>query len=288
LLRWLKNTKRIEPYFISGAHPALVVPAAYKLGISSCHVFCNGHQLTEKEAEIFDKKRREKPDENHQTILNEVRERFPYEKYANSQTLRQFLDRYLEICIKINDLYIQNQISESRLQSMKKEQLGLLREVRKIDSDLAKDLKYLLYTEDGVMGAHRKKQALALIEKREKAKKECLIYIGDGMVDADPLAYAGNGISVNCTNKDALLSSRLNVATPNLEALIPVIDLIVTDKHTLPESKDYLEKEINKRISSITNTAPESVLFTADEIKADINAVTQANKLCKDYIKKLQ
>jgi predicted HAD superfamily phosphohydrolase len=288
LLAWLKETKRIEPYFISGAHPAAVVPVAYKLGISSSHVFCDGYQLTQREAEDFDERRREKRDENNQTVLSEIRARFPYEKYLNSQNLRRFLDRYMELCNKINGLYVQTPVSERTLRSMKREQLSLLGDVRKMDSSLAKDLRYLLYSEDGVMGAHRKKQALTLIEEREKVRKEYLIYIGDGMVDADPLAYAGYGISVNCTNKDALTSSRLNVATPNLESLIPLIDFITSGRIMLPESKKDLEKEINKSISSGAQSAPASMLFTANEIKADINGVTQANRLCKDYIKKLQ
>jgi hypothetical protein len=193
----------------------------------------------------------------------------------------------MEICEHINELYAQNPISETALQTTKKEQVSLLAEVRKTDSGLAKDLEYLLYSEDGVMGAHRKKQALILIEKREKVRKEHLIYIGDGMVDADPLAYAGYGISVNCTNKDALFSSRLNVATPNLESLIPIVNFIASGKRMSPESKNDLEKEISKRIPSRAQATPASILFTVNEIKADINAVTQANRLCKDYIKKL-
>lgn len=288
LLAWLKETKRIEPYLISGAHPAAVVPVAYKLGISSSHVFCDGYQLTQREAEDFDKIRRAKPDENDQTMLSEIKARFPYEKYLNSQNLCRFLDRYMELCSKINELYAQDPISERALQSMKREQLSLLGEVRKTHSSLAKDLRYLLYSEDGVMGAHRKKHALTLIEEREKVEKECLIYIGDGMVDADPIAYAGYGISVNCTNKDALFSSRLNVATPDLESLIPLIDFIASDKRMSPESKKDLEKEMRKRVASGAQVAPACILFTADEIKVDINAVTQANRLCKDYIKKLQ
>jgi len=288
LLTWLKNANGIEPYFVSSAHPAAVLPVAYQLGISSSHVFCNGRQLTMKEAEKFDKKRREKPNDNNQIMLNEIQERFPYERYSNSKILRQFLDDYLEICIEMNKLYAQSETNESALQSKKREQLELLGRIKKEDSNLAKDLRYLLYSEDGVMGAHRKKQALIIIEKREKVKKESIIYVGDSIVDADPLAYAGHGISVNCTNKEALLSSRINVATPSLESLIPLIEFIASNKPMSSESKEDLEKEISKRISSGAQVALASKLFTANEVMIDINAVTQANRLWKDYVKRLQ
>jgi len=288
LLTWLRNSKGIESYFISSAHPAAILPVAYQLGISSSHVFCNGRQLTQKEAENFDKKRREKPEDNSQTMLNEVQERFPYERYSNSKILRQFLDSYLELCTKANELYAQSEINERSLQSIKREQLGLLTEIKKEDSSLAKDLRYLLYSEDGVMGAHGKTHALMLIEKREKVKKGSLIYVGDSIVDADPLAYAGHGISVNCTNKEALLSSRINVATPSLESLVPLIEFIASGKLMSSESKEDLEKEISKRISSGAQVALASKLFTAEEVKTDINAVTQANRLWRDYIKRLQ
>jgi predicted HAD superfamily phosphohydrolase len=287
LLSWLKNTKGIEPYFVSSAHPAAILPVAYQLEISSSHVFCNGCQLTQKEAETFDKKRREKPDDNSQTMMNEIRERFPYEKYLNSKVLRQFLDEYLEICVKINSLYAESQINEKALQAAEKEQLRILGEARKEDSSLAKDLKYLLFSEDGVMGAHKKKQALVVIEKREKVKKEKLVFIGDSIVDADPIAYAGHGISVNCTNKDALLSSRINLATPSLESLIPLLEFVISGKPMSSDSKEDLEKEISKRISSGAQVSLASKLFTADDIKTDMNAVMQANRLWKDYIKRL-
>nr|MDO8135152.1 hypothetical protein [Candidatus Njordarchaeum guaymaensis] len=288
LITWLKNTKGIEPYFVSSAHPAAILSFAYQLGVSSSHVFCNGRQLTQKEAENFDKKRREKPEDNNQTMLNEVQERFPYERYSDSKILRQFLESYLDLCTKINGLLAQSEINERALDSAKREQLGLLGGVKKEDSSLAKDLRYLLYSEDGVMGAHKKTHALMLIEKREKVKKASLIYVGDSIVDADPLAYAGHGISVNCTNKEALLSSRINVATPSLESLVPLIEFIASGKPMSSESKEDLEREIGKRISSGAQVALASKLFTAEEVKADINAVTQANRLWRDYVKRLQ
>jgi hypothetical protein len=54
------------------------------------------------------------------------------------------------------------------------------------------------------------------------------------------------------------------------------------------DSKEDLEKEIGKRISSGAQVSLVSKLFTADDIKADINAVMQANRLWKDYVKRLQ
>jgi predicted HAD superfamily phosphohydrolase len=287
LVTWLEDKMKIHPYLISGAHPAAILPAAYELGIASSHVFCGGYQLTQKKAESFDKKRQAKPNDIEKTLREEIHERFPYDVHSRSKTLAKFLDKYLDVCIKMQDLYMADSIDDKTLGLLKMQQERLLEEAGGEDADLAEDLWYLLYSEFGLMGAHRKKLALMEIKRRENVGRESLIYTGDGLVDADPLAYSGHGISINCTRKEPLLSSEINVATPTALTLSHVIELLSSGKELTVESRNILQREMNADMPK-EKEAPPVKVFTKNEIRHDVEAVVQANKLCKDYMKKVK
>jgi predicted HAD superfamily phosphohydrolase len=285
LVRWLKDEKQVQPYLVSAAHPAAILPVAYKLEIASSHVFCNGYQLTEKKTQSFDGKRQTKRINADQILLEEIHERFPYDDYSGSETLLKFLDNYLDVCGEMNKFYTATKVDEHALGFLKEKQEQLLGEVESKDEKLAEDLWYLLYSEVGLMGAHRKKLALMEIERRENVQKDSLIYTGDGMVDADPLAYAGHGVSVNCTNREALLSSKINIATPTIASLVHLIEFVTSGKTLTIESKDVLQREMNVEPST-EETVPRTKVFTQKEIHKNIDVVTQANRQCKDYVKK--
>jgi predicted HAD superfamily phosphohydrolase len=285
LVRWLKDKKKIQPYLISSAHPAAILPVAYELGIASSHVFCNGYQLAQGKAETFDKKRQTNHANSEQILLEEIHERFPYEVYSDSQTLLKFLVKYLDLCIKIHEHYAIGRVDEKALESLGTEQERLIGEVEGENTELAEDLWYLLYSEFGVMGAHRKMLTLREIQRREKVGRENLIYAGDSIVDADAFAYSGHGVSINCTNKEALLSSQINVATPSVISLSHVIELLSSGKTLTAKSKYMLQQEISADISKDEKIPPAEV-FLENEIHGDLDPVIQANRLCKDYIKK--
>jgi predicted HAD superfamily phosphohydrolase len=287
LLTWLKDEKKIQPYLISSAHPAAILPAAYELDIASSHVFCNGYQLTQRKAESFDKKRQTKSADVEQTLLEEIHERFPYEDYSSSGTLLRFLEKYLDVCSKMREHYAVSRVDDKALGLLKTEQEQLLGEVEGEDTELAEDLWYLLYSEFGVMGAHRKKLALMEIQRRENIGRESLIYTGDSIVDADSFAHAGHGVSINCTNKDALLSSQINVASPTAFSLSHVIEFLSSGKTITAESKDILRREINSDVSK-EKKAPLVKVFIENEIRSNVEAVIQANRFCKDYVKKMK
>jgi predicted HAD superfamily phosphohydrolase len=138
------------------------------------------------------------------------------------------------------------------------------------------------------MGGHRKKLALMEIERRENVGKESLIYVGDGLVDADAFAYAGHGISINCTNREALLSSEMNVATPTMFSLTVLIEFIASNQNLTIQSKDVLQKKMNEEISAEEGVVPQARVFSTKEIHNSTDVVTQANRLCKDYIKSIK
>jgi predicted HAD superfamily phosphohydrolase len=288
LVKWLRDEKQVQPYLISSAHPAAILPVAYELQILSSHVFCNGYQLTQKKSEGFDKLRETKRSSSEQVMLKETNERFPYDEYSGSRTLYGFIDNYLDVCGKMNKLYTASEVDEHTLESFKAEQEQLLGKLKSEGEKLAEDLWYLLYSEVGLMGAHRKKLALMEIERRENVGKENLIYVGDSIVDADAFAYAGHGISINCTNREALLSSEMNVATPTLCSLTVLIEFITSNQNLTIQSKDILQKKMNEEISAEEGAVPQARVFSTKEINNNTDAVTQANRLCKDYIKRIK
>lgn len=287
LLGWLKDEKRIQPYFISSAHPAAILPIAYQSGILSSHVFCSGNQLAHEKTATYDRQRIEKVGNGEETMQKEIAERFPYEKYLNSQNLQDFLSRYLELCVEMNKSYASGRTDEEVVRSSREKQLRLLEEIRGKDKALADDLRHLLYSEDGIMGAHRKKRVLMSIEKLERTKKENLIYTGDSIVDADPIAYAGNGISINCTNRQALTSSKINIATPTMKSLVPIIEHIISNGQSLAEPTVSLQWKIDVETAAGTEAAPPVRVFMTGEIDRNIDAVIRTNRICKDYVKKL-
>jgi predicted HAD superfamily phosphohydrolase len=288
LIKWLRDEKQVQPYFVSGAHPAAILPVAYELQIPSSHVFCNGYQLTQKKSESFDKLRETKRSSNEQVMLKEINERFPYDEYSGSRTLYGFIENYLDVCSKMNKLYDAKEVDEHGLESFKAEQEQLLGKLESEGEKLAEDLWYLLYSEVGLMGGHRKKLALMEIERRENVGKESLIYVGDGLVDADAFAYAGHGISINCTNREALLSSEMNVATPTMFSLTVLIEFIASNQNLTIQSKDVLQKKMNEEISAEEGVVPQARVFSTKEIHNSTDVVTQANRLCKDYIKSIK
>jgi predicted HAD superfamily phosphohydrolase len=288
LLRWLKDEKRIQPYLISSANPAAILPVAYKLGILSSHVFCSGYQLSKTVAESYDKLRTDTTDSDGETMQKEMNERFPYDKYSNSESLQIFLDRFLDLCVEMNKSYASGRTDEEIVRSSREKQLKLLEEARRQVGTLADDLRYLFYSEDGVMGGHRKKRALMSIEKQEKTRKEKLVYAGDSIVDADAIAFAGHGISINCTNRQALISSKINVATSTLESLIPIMEHIASGGELTVELRDMIQEKVNEAITPEMEAIPPTLIFIKDEIDSRIETVTRANKLCKEYIKKMK
>ena len=287
LVRWLKDKKKIQPYLISSAHPAAILPVAYELGIASSHVFCNGYQLTLKKTADLDKKRQAKPATIEKTLLEELHERFPYDEYSGSGALLKFLKKYLDVCSRMHEHYIAGAIDEKALGPLKAEQERLLGEVGAEGSKLAEDLWYLLYSEVGVMGGHRKRLALMEIQRRENIERANLIYTGDGLVDADPLAYSGHGISINCTNKETLLSSQVNIATPTAFSLSHVVEFLSSGGELGPETRSILQHEINADIEKEKAMPPAKVTIK-NEIRNNLEGVIQENKLCKDHIKSLK
>ncbi len=245
VLIWILKELNIEVLIVSNAYPAIPLLSALKYGIKTSNVYTSGFQH-EAHAGIL---------RDMNDLVQEVYKRSPLRILTRYRSeLKSFLTEHLNVCLKLRSEYLgRNEKLINRL-IRKLEQIVNFLE----SSELRSVLKYLLYDECGVMGGHNKRRVL------EKRCGSDVIYLGDSIVDADALSYANYGISINCVNEHALLASKLNIATLDYSELIHVIN------HLL----DYGLEKLEKLRSSLKN----SILFTRDDIKKNLNFVIEVNK----------
>ncbi|MCS4542459.1 MAG: hypothetical protein HY929_09155 [Euryarchaeota archaeon] len=254
VLDWLKE-KEIPVYFVTSSYPAVSLIEGYRHGIKSSHIYCSGYQLSEEKAKYFNFKR---------DLTEELRERSPVSKLKMFQTeLSGFLGDYLQNCSELRSAYIKNNVS--KIETLKKEQELVFKKIR--EKELREELTYLLYEEKGIMGSHNKKRVLQSISTYEN-----IIYIGDGIVDCDALAYSKYGISLNCTNDYALLSSKINVATNNIANIIPIISEIIKGNFNVNKIKnDFTSDEIK--------------IFSNNDIKNNLPNIKNINNFFKSILR---
>ena len=242
------NLGKDDVYLVTSSWPGVPLTLSYFYEIPLQNVFSMGHQLNEEEIKKYSWNPRK------QLFL-----RSPLPILRNyPRELENFLDEYLESCGEWNEAYKEGETE--KLDRILREQRKIFNEVR--PRKLREELKYLLLKEKGIMGAHRKREVLEKLGEPEE-----IIYFGDSIVDADPLAYARWGVSVNCTNRYALQSSNLNIATTNLEKLGKVIEGIK-----------------NKDLQSIREEEGMKVFFR-EEINSNLEAVIRENRKCKEELK---
>ena len=255
IAKFLKENN-INNYLVTSSYPAVSLLVGYKYDIPSSHIYCSGHQLSSSERRYFDSNR---------NLEEELRERSPVDilrKYPKE--LRDFLIKFIDNCCEIYKAYEEN--NEQQVKELKEKQLGIL-SGENHDQKLSHELLYLLRIQRGVMGGHKKKTVLELISLNKG-----IIYVGDGIVDADPLKYAKYGISVNCTNQYALEASHLNLATDDFSVFIPIFSGIINDNFDIEKMK----KETKKY---------GGILFSNDEIQNNFNKVKETNKEYKTLLK---
>jgi predicted HAD superfamily phosphohydrolase len=79
-------------------------------------------------------------------------------------------------------------------------------------------LKDLFLRQVAVRGGHNKARIV-----KDIAPDANVVYIGDGIVDADPLEFSLYSISLNCTDEFALQAAKINIVTENLSSLLPLL-----------------------------------------------------------------
>lgn len=276
LINYLKR-KNIPIYFITSSAPFVPLIEAYERGIASSNVYTMGYQLSDEDKSDLDELRKA----GMRPLSQEIDKRFPFTGFGNMRPerrlLNNFLYEYLTICEKLKMVYMEPTPQKEVLEGLIMRQSRLLEVVEKESLALAEALRYLLYDEQGIMGGHRKKQVLEEIQKKEGVERKDLIYVGDGIVDADPLEYAGTGISVNCTNEQALLSSDINMAIPDMSRLILVISSI----------QQFGTEELESLKRFADSHKSEGRIFLKDDIETDLKGVKTVNREFKNLIKSL-
>jgi len=281
VIDWLKmhNTPL---YFITSSAPFVPLIEAYERDVPSSNVYTMGKGLSDEDKIYFDETRKA----GMNPLSQEIDKRFPFTGFGHMQPerrlLTEFLDAYLNVCEKMRIEYLKSHPDRIALRELSKKQRGLFEVVEEGSSALGEALWYLLQTEDGIMGAHRKQESLEEIQNKEGVERADLVYVGGGIVDADPLNYAGLGISVNCTNKEALLSSDINMAIPNMRQLIPVINTINQCKNF-----DELESGLKSLQRFLNGDKTRGRMFLTEDIEADLEGVKSINRELKNLIKRL-
>jgi len=247
-------------YPITSSYPAVELPIAKKYDIPFTQVFTNGIQV-----------RKENPKKD---IIEEIERRSPMCILSeNREELGKFLNEYKTTWEALATCYEQNSKTPNdaginmRINDLLEYHDNLFEKVG--NQKLRNVLEYLFLIERGVMGSHRKVDAMRSVKDNRRA----WTFVDDGIVGAMPIDWAKGGFSVNTTNKHALSFSKLNVATADVSNLIPVYEAML-DGEFGPELKEKLDSE---RIR----------VFTPRDIQQDIETVISANKEMKNKLKAL-
>jgi predicted HAD superfamily phosphohydrolase len=242
-----------EVFLVTNSYPGGALLTAKRLGIPSSHVYSMGHQAEGTRGKLDGMALEEELElRSPLTILSKYR-----------KELDIFLDRYLESCNKIMNFY---QNGEDNLNDLINSQLRLFHEIK--DPQLREELEYLLVNERGIMGGHRKAQ---VVDMHSPGGRNA-IAIGDSIVDADMLALAQYGISVNCTNKEALFSCKLNTVVRDFKHMNEIFEPIGRGMTPID-----IEEAIKKEAIQV---------YSQKTIMESLNAVTAVNKDAKDHLKK--
>jgi predicted HAD superfamily phosphohydrolase len=259
-----------EVFLITSSYSAVALNVAKKYDIPFSHVATNGFQRS-----LTDRRR---------DIAEEIENRSPMLVLSgNKKGLGKFLHEYLDVCDALGQLYSAAMTEEYKKEigkyNTKEDSLHLaIRNFKdshdelfeKIhDSNLSFGLKDLFLMEEGVMGSHRKVDAM----RKFRDNRRLWSYAGDGIVDGMPIDYAYYGISINMKDKHALRLSKMNFATTDMSHMIPVFDAMFNGNFNR-QMKERLDSEKLR-------------VFTPIDIQQDIDAVIKVNGEAKNKLKEL-
>ena len=248
------------PLIITSSYPAGALTLAQRYGMPFDNVFSLGYQRGT--AQRDPSKSVEDEVINWRSPL-----RFLLQK---REGLQPFMDSYLDLCERmLGKLENGRYVSEGRrqdLEKLKEEEIALFNGIG--DVMLKLYLKDLLQRENGIMGSHNKARVM---EARNGNRN--WIYLGDGIVDADPLQQAQYGIAVNCTNRYALESAKLDIATVDMSNAIPVFEDITQGRFT-PQRAKKMSKD-------------GFTVFTPQDIQDNPDYVIDANRASKNAQREL-
>ena len=248
----------LEIYLVTSAYAAAALEIGRKYGIPSSRIFTSGQRLSPEKLTRFDTTPDPESEIGERSVIPQLTE------YRDA--LKDWLTRYLRLSKELKEAY---ETGTGVDVNSVRTRISVLFKHGNYSPAFLGLVEYILQSQYVTMGAHRKAEALQQIGGVP-------VYTGDGIVDADPLLYAnasgGLGIAINCTSREALHSSAINLVTPTAEALYPLIKAVVAGRF-YPEALSHELDDYEAR------------LFTAYDIRNDFDDVLDANRKVKDSLK---
>jgi len=245
------------PLIVTSSYPAGALTLAQRYGIPFDNVFSLGYQR----GTAYRDPSKSVEDEviNWRSPL-----RFLLRK---REGLQSFMDAYLNLCERMLEVLGDGAsfIYREGFNELKEEEGTLFKDIN--DISLKRYLRKLLKDENGIMGAHNKARVM------EGRNGSHWIYLGDGIVDADALQQAQYGIAVNCTNRHALGSAKLDIATVDMSNVIPVFEDITQGRFT-PQRARKMRKD-------------GFTVFTPQDIQDNPDYVIDTNRATKNAQREL-
>lgn len=269
LIKFLMDNGTI-PYFVTNSYSAMSLITAYKYGIPSSRVFAHGRQLTQDRLDYFDSKQT-----FEETVLEETKERSPIGDLFTGEnagpyrmSLGNFLDNYLQKCEEMLLAYKAKDIE--KIKRLKAEHDMIFDEIRYFE--VQHRIKDMLLYENGVTGGHNKVKVIKNLFLPYSSGRN-VVYLGNSIVDADPIAFAQYGFAVNCTNKHALHDAKLNLVVPDFSLLIQIFEDILNGRFDFAKAKKYEKNGMR--------------IFLPDEIRERFDYVKSVNEKVKSALKDL-
>ncbi len=243
----LGRTMRRGPVrIVTSSHPAMPLVAADHHSLSYDNIFTHGWQVDGSPI----------PQESHMGY------RSPLRRLSGQEGLGRFLDKYLTKCSRVLQAIASGDPKAIWRATARHDSF-----LRGVSGELGNTLRYMFLYELGVMGGHRKAGVL-----RNVAPDGNVFYLGDGIVDADPIEFARYGCSINCTNDEALQASKLNLVTRDLMTIDPLVADIQAGVFELEGAPERYSGNGLK-------------IFTADDIRDGLGDVKEENKTAKGNLK---
>ncbi len=217
-----------DVYLISSAYPAYPLSIACRLGIPLDRVYTMGYRGVA----VND-------------VYSETIRRSPLGVLARYRgALAELVDNIFDLARSIRDDIMAGRDPRRDVQRL----YSLIKSVR--HDDLRETLIRHLVDQSSLMGSRMKADVVRML----RGAYDCVIYVGDSIVDADAMEVSDISISVNCVSPHVLIRSDLCVITEDMRGLAEVIRLSlvgrkISDRAELVNaivlSRDYVAKNTN-------------------------------------------
>ncbi len=261
LLEFVKQ-KCVRVGLATTAHSSVSLTIGRNHGIPSSYIWSLGYRPSPEKLREFDE---------HPDVLAEIKERSIIRKLAPySSELRRFVPEWTKINVEWDKANSQG--DTDTLERLEQELSELFRG-RSYPPKFLRRMDEILQSKTCLMGAHQKGQVVF-----ELSRYGIPIVVGDSIVDELMILYAqdlgGVGIAVNDTNPDSLLGAAINIATPDMQAVRDVAELIMAKRYDTERANAIVAKYGAKVFSLYDyRNNPAEVMETHRQAKDQIKVI---------------